>query len=152
MDFGSVRVCTMHRQLIRFQRISMTGLLSTSLLRVHERLCPRRSGSARSFLPVLDEHRNRKPRVVAKVSAYRKEFKRQTVKNGYLEPPKTLHYATLNLIAYTDDPGFFISSDDREAEFPKVDSSPLCSGLLEFYADSDRPPSAVRRQHWVQNT
>jgi hypothetical protein len=81
---------------------------------------PEESAALDRFFELLDEHKNRKPRVVAQLRAG-KEYARRTVKEGHLQGPQTGTYPTLNLIAYTDDPGFFISSDDRDADFPRKD-------------------------------
>jgi hypothetical protein len=40
---------------------------------------------------------------------------------GRPQEPQPGTYPTLNLIAYTDDPGFFVSSDDADADFPRKD-------------------------------
>jgi hypothetical protein len=60
------------------------------------------------FFELLDQHRVRKPSVVAR---YKVEGGRGKVVHTGTYP------ATLNLIAYTDDPGFFVSSDDPNADF-----------------------------------
>ena len=73
------------------------------------------------FFELLDEHRNRKPEVVA-TARCDKKFSRHTLKDGGGEH---VHVGTfpsiLSLIAYTDDPGFFVSADDPDADFPGQD-------------------------------
>jgi hypothetical protein len=81
---------------------------------------PEESAALDRFFELLDEHKNRKPRIVAQVGGG-KEYTWRTVKDGHPQEPRTGAYATLNLIAYTDDPGFFVSSDDPRADFPPRD-------------------------------
>jgi len=78
---------------------------------------PEESGALDRFFELSDEYKNRKPNIVAQVSAG-KESKWRTVKEGR---PQEGTYPTLNLIAYTDDPGFFVSSGAADADFPGKD-------------------------------
>jgi hypothetical protein len=79
---------------------------------------PEESAALDRFFELLDEHKNRKPRIVAQVRGG-KEYTWQTLNDGRPQEPQTGTYSTLNLIAYTDDPGFFVSSDDADADFPR---------------------------------
>jgi hypothetical protein len=81
---------------------------------------PEESAALDRFFELLDEHRNRQQRIVAQVPGG-KEYTWRTVKEGRPQEQQTGIYPTLNLIAYTDDPGFFVSSDDANADFPRKD-------------------------------
>jgi hypothetical protein len=81
---------------------------------------PEESAALDRFFELLDEHKNRKPRIVAQVREG-KEYTWRAVKEGRPQEPQTGTYPSLNLIAYTDDPGFFISPDDASADFPRKD-------------------------------
>jgi hypothetical protein len=79
---------------------------------------PEESAALDRFFELLDQHKSRKPHVVAQVRGG-KEYTWRTVKEGRPQEPQTATYPTINLIAYTDDPGFFVSSDDANADFPR---------------------------------
>jgi hypothetical protein len=81
---------------------------------------PDESAALDRCFELLDEHKNRKPRIIAQVRRG-KEYTWRTVKEGRPREQQTGTYPTLNLIAYTDDPGFFVSSDDEDANFPRED-------------------------------
>jgi|tagenome__1003787_1003787.scaffolds.fasta_scaffold20225121_1 hypothetical protein len=81
---------------------------------------PEESAALDRFFELLDEHKNRRPHIVAQVPGG-KEYTWSTVKEGRPQEQQTGTYPTLNLIAYTDDPGFFVSSDDADADFPRKD-------------------------------
>jgi hypothetical protein len=81
---------------------------------------PEESAALDRFFELLDEHKNRKPRVVAQVRGG-KEYTWRTVEEGLPQEQQTGTYPTLNLIAYTDDPGFFVSSADADTDFPRKD-------------------------------
>jgi hypothetical protein len=81
---------------------------------------PEESAALDRFFELLDERKNRKPRVVAQVRGG-KEYTWRTVEEGLPQDQQTGTYPTLNLIAYTDDPGFFVSSADADTDFPRED-------------------------------
>jgi hypothetical protein len=62
------------------------------------------------FFELLDDHRARKPHVVAIARSAAKNGRRQNA-DASASP------SSLNLIAYSDDPGFFASSDDHDTNF-----------------------------------
>ena len=77
---------------------------------------PNESTALDRFFELVDEHRNRKPRVVAKLEGYSREYR---LYHGSRENEKAERFpTTLTLISYTDDPGFFVGSDDESAMFP----------------------------------
>ncbi len=72
------------------------------------------------FFELLDDHRTRKPRVVA-LAQCNKQFTSYTGKDAHRENVQTRKIPSpLKLIAYTDDPGFFVASDSAE-DFPRKD-------------------------------
>jgi hypothetical protein len=96
---------------------------------------PDDSAALDRFFGLLDEHRKRKPRTIAKVNGYSHEHKAPcTLRDGvfvqqewsYFRPP------TLSLTAYTDDPGFFVDSDEPAASFR---SGKFCPTLKVFMHD-----------------
>ena len=77
---------------------------------------PNESAALDRFFELVDEHRSRKPRVVAKVEGYSREYRQYY---GSRENEKVERFpATLTLISYTDDPGFFLGTNDESATFP----------------------------------
>ena len=78
---------------------------------------PNESAALDRFFELIDEHRVRKPHVVA-TARCDKEF----TSTGTADRPENVRTARipspLNLVAYTDDPGFFVTSDDPDADFP----------------------------------
>lgn len=77
------------------------------------------------FFELLDEYRTRRPRVVARISAYGgREYSLKFTSDGVttekVPRPASVGFYTLNLIAYTDDPGFFVQ---YEADDPTVPPS-----------------------------
>ncbi len=82
---------------------------------------PDESAALDRFFELLDEHRKRKPHVVA-TARCDKEFTRHTMKDGHPENVQTQKFPScLKLIGYTDDPGFFVSCDDAAADYPRKD-------------------------------
>lgn len=82
---------------------------------------PDESAALDRFFGLLDEHRDRKPQVVA-LARCDKEFTRHTMKDGHPENVQTQKMPScLKLIRYTDDPGFFVSSDDADSDYPRKD-------------------------------
>jgi hypothetical protein len=82
---------------------------------------PDESAALDRFFELLDEHRKRESRLVA-TARCDKEFTRYTAKDGYRETGQATRIPLLlKLIAYTDDPGFFVTSDDADADFPRKD-------------------------------
>ena len=70
------------------------------------------------FFQLLDEHAARKGRVVARVDGLEK-----TYTGGPQGHERTERYPRrISLIAYTDDPGFFVVSDDPAYSLPMGDS------------------------------
>lgn len=82
---------------------------------------PEESAALDYFFELLDEHKNRKARIVAQVPRGKK-YTWRTVKDGDPQEPQVGIYPTLNLIAYTDNPGFFVSTDDGNSDFPRKDN------------------------------
>jgi len=81
------------------------------------------------FFTLLDEYRVRSPHLVAKLVGYRKSYLRTCgdVTEQLQYPP------SISLVTYTDDPGFFASSDTDD-EFPYegffscIDWFEMCTG------------------------
>jgi hypothetical protein len=73
------------------------------------------------FFELLDEHRSRRPTVVATVRTGDTEvFK---LEGGSLEDRRRAKVPDeVRLVVYTDDPGFFITHDDQTAEYPRKSS------------------------------
>jgi hypothetical protein len=72
------------------------------------------------FYELLDEHRARQPRIVATIQGHRRMY--QTYKQGQ-DPSEATHRLmpeTMTLIAYTDDPGLFLTSE-ANSDFPGKD-------------------------------
>jgi hypothetical protein len=80
---------------------------------------PDESSALDRFFELLDEHRIRQPRIVATVKGHRREYKTSTFRDGVKSENVSLLPDTLTLVAYTEDPGFFVSSDDPTAQFPR---------------------------------
>lgn len=83
---------------------------------------PDESAALDRFFELLDEHRGRKPQMVARVDGYNREYKQYSVRDGVRENERVEKFpTTLTLTSYTDDPGFFVGSDDEGAKFPGRD-------------------------------
>lgn len=66
------------------------------------------------FFELLDEYRSRKCRVVAKLLDFHRSYK-----VGSMENAVTKRYPSrISLIAYTEDPGFFVTSDEPGVSMP----------------------------------
>jgi hypothetical protein len=83
---------------------------------------PDESAALDRFFELLDEHRIRQARVVATVQGHRQEHPTVTVRDGVESKKVGTLPETLTLVAYTDDPGFFVSSDDPTPNFYGRDS------------------------------
>jgi hypothetical protein len=73
------------------------------------------------FYELLDEHRTRRPRVVATAQGFRREYTTSSFPDGTEIKTTGVLPEALALVAYTDDPGFFVSCDDGEVDFPGKD-------------------------------
>ncbi|HET9407663.1 MAG TPA: hypothetical protein VFO39_10530 [Candidatus Sulfotelmatobacter sp.] len=97
---------------------SQTGWRNMILDRIHDE-----SAALKRFFELLDEHRVRKARVVAQVQGYTKILKAPEVMlaDGTLKQQEwsDVRPATLKLIAYTDNRGFFVDSDEEFRSFEK---------------------------------
>jgi hypothetical protein len=69
------------------------------------------------FYELLDEYRVRRPRVVATIQGHQREY---TTRQQGQEEIHNLLPEMITLIAYTDDPGLFMSSEEN-ADFPAKD-------------------------------
>jgi hypothetical protein len=85
------------------------------------------------FFVLLDEHVARVPCVRAKLGNIRRTYTATT--NGVSRQMK--YPETVSLVTYTDDPGFFVYSDDPETEFPRHPFFPSIEWLLNWL-DADR--------------
>ncbi|HLJ87386.1 MAG TPA: hypothetical protein VKZ53_11225 [Candidatus Angelobacter sp.] len=72
---------------------------------------PDESAALDRFFELLDEHRERKHHIVARTAIYRKDRIQQLRRVGSLEEE---NLPNLNLVSYTDDPGFFVMFDGEE--------------------------------------
>ena len=84
------------------------------------------------FYELLDEYNARQPRVVARLTAYQgRDGVEKLRPDGTWEPVKLPDSPYLvNLIAYTNDPGFFVEFD---ADDPTVRRSPVFYPLLTWF-------------------
>jgi hypothetical protein len=79
---------------------------------------PDESAAFDRFFELLDEHRIRQARVVATVHGHPREYTTATFHDGVESKKVGVLPEILTLVAYTDDPGFFVSCDDAGTEFP----------------------------------
>jgi hypothetical protein len=84
------------------------------------RRVPDESAALDRFFELLDEHRKR-TRLVARVEGYSKDYKPYTLRHGVFQEQEESERrpATLTLTAYTDDPGFFVGSDEQADFFER---------------------------------
>jgi hypothetical protein len=84
------------------------------------------------FYELLDEYHARQPRVVARLAAYRgRDGVEKFRHDGTREPVKRPDSPyVVSLIAYTDDPGFFVEFD---ADDPTVSHAPNFYPLLNWF-------------------
>lgn len=95
---------------------------------------PDESEALKRFFELLDEYRNRKPRLIATVNGYASRQRAPQI----LLPDSTqserewsdVRPATLTLISYTDNPGFFVGSDEETKFFWRDHFFPT----LKFFA------------------
>jgi hypothetical protein len=114
------------------------------------------------FFELLDQHATRKSRVVAKLIGYQKTY--TVVSEGRERIER--YPSSISLIAYTDDPGFFASSDEpgyslpTKEFFPSLDWFEISTGVARSEltildaetferwnrnAESDAPPNTNLR-------
>jgi len=67
------------------------------------------------FFDLLDEHADRKPKVIARLTGINKTYARQI---GGGEKTLERYPTCVSLVAYTDDPGFFVLSDEPGFSVP----------------------------------
>lgn len=81
------------------------------------------------FFELLDQHAARKGKVIAQLIGLEKSYKAGPPDSQFVDG----HYPTrISLIAYTDDPGFFVASDEAGVPWP---SRPFCPSLECFLDD-----------------
>lgn len=81
------------------------------------------------FFQLLDEYRRREAHPIAELNGYQGYYKTQKTVKGILEETVHSFPNNLELIAYTDDPGFFVASNENGASFP---GSGFCASLKSF--------------------
>ena len=97
------------------------------------------------FFELLDEHATRVPCIRAKLRGIRHSY--TATSNGV---SRTLNYPhTVSLVTYTEDPGFFVYSDDPETDFPRRPFFPSLGSLLNWL-DADRADLDIVDAHWAQ--
>lgn len=108
-------------------RESTSGYKNMILTRV-----PDEYAAVDRFYELLDEYRARQPRVVAKVNQYQGRTDVSKVKPDVTQEPvpRPDNSYTLRLIAYTDDPGFFVAFDVKD---PTVRRSGTFYPLLSWF-------------------
>ncbi len=80
------------------------------------------------FFALLDEHSARVPCVRAKLRGIRRSYTATT--NGV---SRQMYYPdTISLVTYTDDPGFFVYSDDTSLAFPRHPFFPSIEWLTNW--------------------
>ena len=85
------------------------------------------------FFALLDHHAARKGKLVAQLIGCQKLYKAGSPGGEFVER----HYPTrISLIAYTDDPGFFVHSDEPGVPWP---DHPFCTlDWFLFWTDAQR--------------
>lgn len=83
---------------------------------------PDESAALARFFELLDEYRVRQPRIVATVQGHRREYTTTTLRDGVKSEKAGLFPETLTLVAYTEDPGFFVSCNEPTDLFPRKDA------------------------------
>ncbi len=71
------------------------------------------------FFELLDDHRSRTPRTVARIRAHPIEPDIFRVVPGTEEKTRARVAVEVNLVTYTDDPGFFVVHEDLSADYPQ---------------------------------
>lgn len=84
------------------------------------------------FYELLDQHRARQPRVVATVQGHRRMYKTLEQGQDPSEATQKLMPETMTLVAYTDDPGLFLTCEASN-DFPGKDRLfyPRLMGIAE---------------------
>jgi hypothetical protein len=83
------------------------------------------------FFELLDEHANRKPKVVARASGIQKKYRQQ--REGQEETIER-YPTSVSLVTYTDDPGFFVLSDEPGYSVPFFETG-FCRELTQIERD-----------------
>lgn len=94
---------------------STSGWLRMILDRV-----PDERAALKRFFELLDDHRAREPHVVATIQGCQIGYKTWKQGNDFSEAIYKLMPETMTLIAYTDDPGLFLTSESDD-QFPGKD-------------------------------
>lgn len=81
---------------------------------------PDESAALERFYELLDDHRARKPHVVATIHDYQVEYKTWSQGQDLSEAITRKVPDAMALVAYTDDPGLFLTSDSAD-DFPGKD-------------------------------
>ena len=106
---------------------------------------PDESNAFDRFFALLDEHTARVPCVRAKLRGIRRSYTATT--NGV---SKQMNYPdTISLVTYTDDPGFFVYSDDINLDFPRSPFFPSIEWLTNWL-DIDKAAFDIVDEDWLQ--
>ncbi|MCC9656710.1 hypothetical protein LOC70_12940 [Rhodopirellula sp. JC737] len=97
------------------------------------------------FFALLDEHEGRVPCMRGKVRGVQRTYTSTT--NGV--SIRRRYPETISLVTYTDDPGFFVYSDDRDIDFPRRPFFPSIEWLTRWL-DIDRSDLDVIDPDWPQ--
>ena len=81
---------------------------------------PDEPAALKRFYELLDEHRGRKPRIVATIQDHRAVYKKLKHGQNLSEATQRMMPDAITLVAYTDDPGLFLTSESSE-HFPGKD-------------------------------
>jgi len=83
---------------------------------------PDESKALDRFFELLDEHRNRKPHVIARLVGHKKAYYREVVQDGVRSRVAVPYPQNLSFVSYTDDRGFFVVYEEEESA-PPIQSS-----------------------------
>lgn len=88
------------------------------------------------FWNFFDEFNNRKPKIVARLTGINKSY--TSISEGIIEEKQ--YPESISLVTYTDDPGFFVLSDD-EQEWPGLDFFP---DINSFESETGAPRTKLK--------
>ena len=97
------------------------------------------------FFALLDEHKARIPTLRARVRGIQCQYTQIT--NGVSED--RVYPASVSIVTYTDDPGFFVYSDDPENAFPRFPFYPSLDSL-KVDLELDRSNFEIIDPDWKQ--
>jgi len=100
------------------------------------------------FYELLDDHRARQPRVVGTIEGHPREYSTRRQGENSSEAIQKLMPEKLILVAYTDDPGLFLSTFEGSDNFPGKDR--LFRPYLRFRRDMITVLDEEAFDRWLQ--